>query len=208
MTSAEIELKFCVPHAREFHEVALRCGFAVLTPRTLEQNILLDTPDRSLLGRHHLLRLRQYGGSWVLTHKRPPEHEDSGARYKERVETETDISDGEAMQRVFSELGYGPVFRYEKFRTEFRDERAITSGGYAGGHLVLDETPIGVFAELEGDPAWIDESLARLGVASEMCFTDSYGRMFLDWRQRSGSTAQNMTFAEIEQAKEQAAHVA
>ena len=89
---------------------------------------------------------------------------------------------------VLIELGYAPVFRYEKFRTEFHD---------GDGALVLDETPIGDFAELEGTPGWIDRALERLNIQREWCFTDSYGRMFLDWKARSGSPAENMTFEEI-----------
>jgi adenylate cyclase class 2 len=92
------------------------------------------------------------------------------------------------MGAVFVELGFDPVFRYEKFRTEFRDGEGI---------LVLDETPIGNFAELEGQPEWIDRSLERLNIPRDSCFTDSYGRMFLDWKERSGSPAENMTFEEI-----------
>jgi adenylate cyclase class 2 len=188
MRHAEIELKFCVGDPREFHAHAVACGFTVLTPRSIERNTLFDTPDRRLLGERQVLRMREYNGAWVLTHKRPPANNDDTSFYKERLETETRVEDGEAMGGVFVELGYAPSFRYEKFRTELTDGE---------GTLVLDETPIGEFAELEGAPEWIDRSLERLGIAREMCFTDSYGRMFLDWKERSGSAAENMTFDEI-----------
>ena len=190
MTKPEIELKFGVPDLETFRETAVKAGFLVETPRTLERNALFDTPDRRLLTTRQILRMRQYGGAWVVTHKRPPAGNDDSALYKERLETETLVDDGEAMGAVFVELGYSPLFRYEKYRTEFSD----TEGD---GHLVLDETPIGNFAELEGDREWIDGALARLGISSERCFTDSYGRMFLDWKERHASTANNMTFEEI-----------
>jgi adenylate cyclase class 2 len=188
MQHAEIELKFCVPDAREFHTRAIQSGFALHTPRTLERNALFDTPDRRLLSERQVLRMREYGGLWVLTHKRPPAGNDDSSFYKERLETETTVSDGEAMGAVFVELGYTPVFRYEKFRTEFSDGE---------GSLLLDETPIGDFAELEGEPEWIDRALERLNIPRESCFTDSYGRMFLDWKERSGSAVEHMTFDEI-----------
>ena len=200
MTKPEIELKFCVPHLQRLQQTALREGFLLETPRTLERNALFDTPDRHLLATRQILRMREYGGKWVVTHKRPPANNDDSAPYKERLETETHVEDGEAMGAVFVEIGYAPIFRYEKFRTEFSD----TEGD---GHLVLDETPIGNFAELEGPPEWIDSALRRLGVDPELCFTDSYGRMFLDWKSRTGSPANNMTFAEITTAHaELAAH--
>ena len=190
MAKAEIELKFRVPDISGFLERALRAGFLVETPRTMERNALFDTPDRRLLHERCLLRMRHYGDKWVVTHKRPPAHNDDSAKYKERLETETSVEDGEAMGAVFVELGFGPVFHYEKFRTELSDL-------HGDGHLVLDETPIGNFAELEGEPAWIDAALERLAVLPGVCFTDSYGRMFLDWKARTGSPAENMTFEEI-----------
>ena len=80
------------------------------------------------------------------------------------------------------------VFRYEKFRTEWEMEE---------GHLVLDETPIGVWAELEGPPAWIDAMLERLCIAPELQSTESYGKLFLRWKAKTGSAAENLTFTEI-----------
>ena len=193
MAKAEIELKFCVPHVDRFLHQAAEASFRVETPRTLERNALFDTPGRDLLRERKILRMRQYGDLWVVTHKRPPAGNDDSGFVKERLETETAVADGEAMGSVFVELGYLPMFRYEKFRTELTDGR---------GALVLDETPIGDFAELEGERAWIDAALERLGISREWCFTDSYGRMFLDWKERHGSQAENMTFDEIGAARE------
>jgi adenylate cyclase class 2 len=62
---------------------------------------------------------------------------------------------------------------------------------------VIDETPIGNYAELEGPIAWIDATIARLGVDPQTCLTDSYGRLFLAWKERTRSGAENLTFAEI-----------
>ena len=81
------------------------------------------------------------------------------------------VEDCDALAQIFNQLGYNPVFRYEKFRTEWE---------LADGHLVLDETPIGVWAELEGVPEWIESMLSQLGIASELCSTESYGKLFLD----------------------------
>ncbi|WP_419806823.1 class IV adenylate cyclase [Terriglobus sp.] len=196
MAKAEIEVKFCVPHVDGLLQRASEAGFRLETPRTIERNALFDTLGRDLLRERKILRMRQYGDRWVVTHKRPPADNDDTAFVKERLETETAVEDGEAMGAVFVELGYRPMFRYEKFRTEMTD---------GAGALVIDETPIGNFAELEGERAWIDAALERLGVSRDLCFTDSYGRMFLDWKERHGSSAENMTFEEIEGARELAA---
>jgi adenylate cyclase class 2 len=189
MQAAEIELKFSVADAKVLRATAFALGFTLITERTFESNTLYDTPDRQLRARKQILRLRQYGARWTVTHKRQANSgaAESNPRYKTRIETESVVEDGDALAEIFAQLGYAPVFRYEKFRTEW------ASGD---GHLVLDETPIGTWAELEGAPAWIDSMLERLGVSSAQCSTDSYGTLFLKWKQSSGSPAENLTFEE------------
>jgi adenylate cyclase class 2 len=62
---------------------------------------------------------------------------------------------------------------------------------------VVDETPIGNFAELEGEAAWIDKVAARLGVSHSEYMTLSYGRLFEQWREEHHSGAEHMTFQAI-----------
>ena len=189
MMSAEIELKFRVDSLPALERQLPLLGFHLETPRTFEQNTLYDTPDRSLKARGEILRVRQYGGRWVVTHKRHPEEEDTASIYKVRIETESEVADGAALAEMFTRLGFGPAFRYEKYRTEYAE---------GDGYLVLDETPIGVFAELEGPTDWIDRRLEALGVDPEICLTESYGKLFLAWKRETGSPAENLTFDEVQ----------
>jgi adenylate cyclase, class 2 len=208
MQSAEIELKFPVDDLARLQSRLPALGFHLDTPRTFEQNTLYDTPARTLRESKQLLRLRRYGDLWTLTHKRQPDPSinDSTSRYKIRIETETHVDDGPALAAIFEQLGYTPVFRYEKFRTEWSQAASTIEGPLfpasdplaelspAHGHLVLDETPIGNYAELEGPPAWIDDTLASLGIDPALCLTESYGKLFLAWKQRTGSPAEHLTF--------------
>jgi adenylate cyclase class 2 len=189
MQAAEIELKFPVADVRAFRTAVEALGFTLVTERTFESNTLYDTEDRQLRERRQILRLREYGGRCTLTHKRQPE-EEADTRYKTRIETESSVEDCAAIAEVFAHMGYVPAFRYEKYRTEW----VAPAGG--DGKLVLDETPIGVWAELEGEPAWIDAMLERLGVNPEQCLTDSYGKLFLNWKEATGSPAEHLTFDE------------
>ena len=191
MQSAEIELKFPIADPQGLDAELARLGFALGTPRTFEQNTLYDTAARELRERHEILRIRRYGEGYVLTHKRPPEGVDD-SRYKTRIETETAVEDGEALAEVFRRLGLGPVFRYEKFRTEwsYRLPEGVA-------HLVVDETPVGNWVELEGPTDWIDRMVGELGVEVGSCSTESYGRLFTLWKERTGSAAENMTFEEV-----------
>ena len=188
MQAPEIELKFSVADAEALRVAAEGVGFTLVTERTFESNTLYDTAERALRGRKQILRLRHYGKRCTVTHKRQADASDGDARYKTRIETESVVEDCDALAEIFAQLGYGPVFRYEKFRTEWE---------MGAGHLVVDETPIGVWAELEGAPEWIDRMLEELGVAPELCSTDSYGKLFLRWKDESGSPAENLTFDEI-----------
>ena len=188
MQAMETEVKIRVSNREALEKKLPALGFACVTPRTLERNTLYDTPDRHLRNTRQILRVRHYGSRWVVTHKSVPSGLTAEGRHKQRVETETMVEDGPAMATIFEALGYGPVFAYEKWRTEWAD---------ALGHCVLDETPLGVYAELEGPSEWIDGTAAKLGVAEADFITLSYGRIFEEWRDRVHSPAKNFTFDEI-----------
>ena len=184
----ETEIKFQVDELAGFAVRLTNAGFRLKTPREFESNVLYDTPDRQMRARTAILRLRYYCGRWIVTHKRLP---DSGAgedRHKHRVETETEVADGEVLAEIFQSLGLVAAFRYEKWRSEWTDDE---------GHCVVDEPPIGNFAELEGTPEWIDGAAARLGVDHSQYMTLSYGRLFDLWREQHNSTAQDLTFDAI-----------
>jgi adenylate cyclase, class 2 len=197
MQNSEIELKFPVPDPEALQTRLSQLGFHLVTPRTFEHNTLYDTPNRDLRARKQILRLRQYGRLCTLTHKRLPDQQDpvDTTRYKIRVETETIVAECEAMAEIFKQLGYLPAFIYEKYRTEWAHSAGPDSEITA--HLVIDDTPIGTYAELEGPTAWIDQTLAALNIDPATCLTDSYGKLFLDWKQRTASPAEHLTFAEI-----------
>jgi adenylate cyclase, class 2 len=184
----ETEVKFRVDDLEDFRRRLAAAGFRVETPRSFESNVLYDTPDRAMRARTEILRIRNYAGKWKLTHKRLPDAPGS-ERHKQRVETETAIADGEALAEIFRSLGLTAAFRYEKWRTEWSDGK---------GECVLDETPIGDYAELEGASEWIDRVTVSLGIDPSQHITLSYGRLFDLWRQSHGSSAEHLTFAAIQ----------
>jgi adenylate cyclase class 2 len=188
MGAIETEIKFRVADNLGLENKLASIGFHCVTPRSFESNILYDTPDRRLRLKRELVRIRNYDGHWLLTHKRVPDSGIGEDRHKHRVETETELSDGNALAEVFASVGFVPVFRYEKWRTEWSDDV---------GHCVIDETPLGVFAELEGTPDWIDRIAHALDVAPQDQMTLSYGRLFEIWKEQTGSQAQDLTFAAV-----------
>src|SRR5262249_17835154 len=108
--------------------------------------------------------------------------------HKTRIETETRVADGKNMDAILRALGYEPAFRYEKFRAEWGD---------AKGHVVVDQTPIGDFGEIEGPPRWIDATAKKLGLIAGDYLNRNYAGLFLEWKKRSGSAATEMTFRAV-----------
>src|SRR6266478_6271687 len=175
-SSTEIEIKFRAGDLESLISRLRQLGLKQVTPRTHEMNTLFDLPGRPLRARGDLLRLRKYGESWVLTHK--ARGEETGGHHKTRIETETRIESGEKMEAMLRVLQFEPCFRYEKFRAEWKGEQ---------GQVVLDETPIGNFAEIEGPPDWIDSMARELGVALQDYITETYAGLFLAWKRQTGS---------------------
>ena len=182
----EIEIKFRVPDLSTLTTRLELLGLRQITPRTHEMNILFDLPGRPLRAKGDLLRLRKYGESWLLTHKARSTNDDGP--HKIRTETETRIADGAKMEAILTALQFQPVFRYEKFRAEWKADE---------GHVVVDETPIGNFAEIEGPADWIDSLANKLGITTSQYITETYAGLFFAWKRKTGSRAQEMTFEAV-----------
>ena len=165
----EIEVKVRIGTPPPWRAKLLALGAEVLAPRALERNLALDTPRKRLGKLGILLRLRGTEGRSVLTMKRPARAPE-GAAYKVREETEADVSDFSAMERILRGIGFRPFFIYEKYREVFR---------MGGVSVMLDETPIGNFLEIEGETAEIDKAAALLGFSRGDYISDSYYRLFL-----------------------------
>src|SRR5277367_3332661 len=97
MVGVETEIKFSVDDIAALAERLQDAGFRLDTPRTFESNVLYDTPDREMRARTEILRIRNYGDRWILTHKRIPNDGVGEDRHKHRVETETEVADGDAL---------------------------------------------------------------------------------------------------------------
>jgi adenylate cyclase class 2 len=179
----ETEIKLAVPDVRSARKLLRTAGFAVSRRRVFESNVIFDTPGFALRRASTLLRVRLAGGLITVTYKGRP----AVAKYKSREELELAVTDAATMGAIFERLGYRPVFRYEKHRTEYRLERGA-------GVATLDETPVGTYLELEGAPAWIDRMARRMGFAEQDYITASYARLYLDWCRKMHVTPSNMVF--------------
>ncbi|HXB19926.1 MAG TPA: class IV adenylate cyclase [Candidatus Solibacter sp.] len=180
----EVEIKFKIEDLKALNSKLRAAGFHLITKRTPETNTLYDLPGYPLRQKGEILRLRAYGDRWTVTFKA----KGKAGRHKSRKEIETRVEDGQSMAGILEATGFAPSFRYEKFRTEWAD---------AKGHVVVDETPIGNFGEIEGPARWIDAVARLLEITPDQYITDSYAVLFLKWKQETGSKATDMLFKAV-----------
>ena len=182
MTETEVKIRWDAPSA-EAQALIESQGYRLHVPRTLEINQLFDRPLGELKQAGLVLRLRRAGERFTVTYKGPALRRP----YKSREEIEFQVSDAEALEAVLDRLGYQPGFRYEKYRTEFSDPAGA-------GLITLDETPVGVFLELEGAEDWIDGAAKRLGFAKDDYILLSYSTLYANYREQHAAASRNMTF--------------
>jgi adenylate cyclase, class 2 len=180
-TTVEREIKLRFASAEEARAAIIAAGATPLLGRRLQEDSLLDTRDEELRKRRCVLRVRVECGKSRLTFKGPVQP----GIMKIREELETVVGDGHMVLRVFAELGLTVWFRYEKYREEFAHEDVI---------VAIDETPVGVFVELEGSEAGIASMAQALGRSTRDYLVDSYRGLFLQHKQASGLTGTDMVF--------------
>ena len=181
----ETEIKLRIEETERMRRRLEELGFNEKTGRTFEDNWMFDFPEQTLRQARSLLRLRRYGDRFMITFKGPS---DDRARHKVREEVETSVENGDAMREILERLGLRESFRYQKWRTEF------SSPSEPVGHVLLDETPIGVFVELEGEAGWIDRTAQDLGFSSRDYILKSYSVLFADHCSTRGIQSQEMIF--------------
>lgn len=176
MIEREIKLKFAsVDAARAALGAA---GAEMKAPRRLQDDVLYDTPQGALLAKRSALRLRRDGDRAIVTFKGPA----AAGPMKMREEIESGVDSGDAMASMFEALGFTPSFRYQKYREEYRADGVV---------VAIDDTPAGVFVEIEGEERGIRELAARIGRGPEDFIIDSY---YAVWVKAKGEQAGDMIF--------------
>lgn len=163
----ETEVKIRIESPDAARERLRGLGAVQVRERHFEENVLFDDKGGSLRESGTVLRLRQTPRGGVLTFKGPREM-DGGI--KSREERETAVEAPEQVRAILRNLGYRPVFRYQKYRE---------SWSYRGQEIEVDETPIGPYLEIEGDAEGIAAVAGELGFSSADYVAESYVGLFL-----------------------------
>lgn len=133
----EIEVKFYVRDLKKLEARLRERKARLVQPRIHETNIRFDTADQDLGRQQRVLRLRQ-DEQVRFTYKGPSKNE---AGVLSRTEIELTLDDFEKAKQFLEALGFEKSFFYEKFRTTYELDDL---------HIMLDETPLGSFIEIEG----------------------------------------------------------
>jgi adenylate cyclase, class 2 len=205
----EQEIKLRIDDLPAVRRALAKLSARVVRPRLHERNVLFDTNERTLVSREQLLRIRtelllgrgrKGVPRFLVTFKRRIERPASrnkalkkGERHKVREEIELEVSDAEALTAIFEGLGMSGWFQYEKFRTTLR---LPASKAWAKGLLIeLDETPIGVYMELEGPASAIDRAAKALGFEKRDYILANYMDLYREYCRRRGEEPRDMLFA-------------
>jgi adenylate cyclase, class 2 len=148
-------------------------------PGAFEDNWVFDR-DGELRHGGRILRLRIDGSGGRVTLKGPLQLE---GNVKVREEREFGVDEAEEARAVLEGLGYRVVSRYQKIREEWQ---------LGGVTIALDHTPIGDFAEFEGEGA---ETVAkRCGFDPKNGEKRSYLRLYEDHLKKHPEAPSEMVF--------------
>ncbi|MFN2385662.1 MAG: class IV adenylate cyclase [Thermoanaerobaculia bacterium] len=157
-------------------------GATLREERHAEHNVLYDDARGDLSGRNCTLRLRTARSEVILTFKGPARFD---AGLKVREEREVRVSDASEAAAILCGVGLVPRFRYEKHRESWEHGGCVVS---------LDETPIGRFLEIEGNPAAIRRIVSDLGLDFSEAIPYSYPSLYARRRREDPSLPPDMLF--------------
>ena len=201
----EIEIKLRVPDVGALRRRLKHLRAREIAWRTYETNTLYDTPRHDLRRRGQLIRIRierpaanfrkkrsNENASAILTYKGPIHSSLHTAKiknhFKIKDEAEVSVSGANELATILRALGLRPAFRYEKFRTTY------ALPGIRSLKIELDETPVGIYLELEGPVAAIDRAARLLGYGRKDYLNETYGSLYAAACRRLGRKPGDMLF--------------
>jgi len=150
-------------------------------PRRLLDDRLFDTRDQHLRQAGSALRVRRDGPGGFITFKGPVRP----GVVKSREEIETNVGNADIAQAILTSLGFARWFRAEKYREEHL---------VGDARVAIDETPMGVFVEIEAAPETIDRVASSLGRSRADYRLESYPALWAAWCAAHGRAFSDMTF--------------
>ena len=175
----ETEIKLIFESVEAARQAVQTAGGRLAVSSRLIDDRLFDTPGQSLRQAGGSLRVRRDGARAFITFKGPVQ---PGA-HKSREEVETSVGDATVAEAIVIALGFQPVFRAQKHREEYE---------LGGAHVTVDQTPMGVFVEIEARDELIAPVARSLGRSPDDYRLESYPRLWWEWCAAHDMPAQDM----------------
>jgi predicted adenylyl cyclase CyaB len=177
----EVELKSVVDDLEQRCAAVERAGATRVFTGQL-QDRRYDTPERSLVSRDHVLRVRVYeSGSHAraeVDFKGPTRLEDG---YKVREEIGTELVDAGAFIAILDRLGY---------QVTITIDREIVQYELGGAMIRFEIYPrMDVLVEVEGTPDQIEYAISALGLPRASFVADRLSDFTRRFEQRTGQQA-------------------
>jgi predicted adenylyl cyclase CyaB len=177
----EVELKSVVDDVERRRANVERAGAVLVYAGRLEDR-RWDTPDRALLAKDHVLRVRTYrddvGVRAELDWKGPTRREGG---YKLRDELETKVGDPDALGEILTALGY---------EVSIAIDREIVQYDLEGTMIRFERYPrMDELVEVEGEPEHIERAIAILGLPRDGFNTDRLPDFVKRYEERTGARA-------------------
>ena len=197
----ESEIKLRVQDLHLLRQKCHQLGAQEAHPRCLEDNLIFDRPDFQLVNQGKLLRLRQYAEKMTVTYKDQAVIQNS---IKHREEIEFHIDSPEIFRSFLEKMGFFIQFRYQKYRQVFHcyanqfnpslTPTVMNSEPARILKVMLDETPIGCYMELEGDEDLIHLAASHFGYSPKDYIAQSYADLYNEECRKKGQSTGHMVF--------------
>ena len=177
----EVELKCVVDDLQQRCAAVERAGATrVFTGRLQDRRY--DTPDRTLVARDHVLRVRVYESATEtraeVDFKGPTSLEDG---YKVREEVGAEVVDAEALIAILERLGYEVTITID---------RDIVQYELGGAMIRFESYPrMDVLVEVEGTPDQIERAIGVLGLPRASFVSDRLSDFARRYEERTGQPA-------------------
>ena len=178
----EQEVKLAFVSIEAARQAVQTAGGRLVVSRRLILDRLFDTPEFDLRNQGATLRIRRDGARGYLTWKGPLR----AGPVKSREELETSVGDADVAEATLLALGFRASFSSEKHREEYALDDAL---------VTIDDTPAGVFVEIEAIPEAIARAAARLGRTPDDYRLESYPSLWRRWCEEHGQPSCDMLFS-------------
>jgi adenylate cyclase class 2 len=175
----EREIKYIVDDFSSYREKLARID-AVRISAFFEDNIIFDNEGETLRKEGKLLRLRK-SDRITITFKEPVDR----TRFKIMEEHEIVVSNFDTARKIIISLGFHKVFRYQKNREIY---------ALGGAHILLDETPIGNYIEIEGEEDLIVQLSEQLGLSPNRGTSKNYLELYREHCAQKNLEPSDMVF--------------